>query len=349
MRDATPGAWTSRTMGEAGWLPGKNDAITDVAGIRVGHWTDRRAATGCTVVLCEEAQFVAVDARGGAPGTRETDVLAGANLVRKAHAIVLSGGSAFGLAASDGVMTWLRERGVGFETAAGKVPIVSGAVVYDLGLGRGDRVHPGEREGYQAAARARRGRVAEGSVGAGTGATVAKLLGPELRLKGGVGTASLVGPRDIVVGALAVTNALGSVFDPETGDLLAGARGDAPGEMLGLPEVLVRREPPTAEISENTTLVVVATNANLTHERLVRLAYQAHDGMARAIQPVHTLADGDVAFAIGMGATREPHPDDALVAGVLAVHAVERAIVKSVRQARGLAGVPSAEEWRVAR
>lgn len=332
-------------MSHRDWEAGKLDAITDVAGIRVGHWTGRRAATGCTVVLCEESMFVAVDARGGAPGTRETDVLATANLVRKAHAIVLAGGSAFGLAAATGVMRFLREHDVGFESTAGKVPIVSGAVIFDLGAGKGDRVFPGEEDGYAAALRARRGRVLEGSVGAGAGATVAKMLGNERRIKGGVGTASLVGPRGIVVGALAVTNAVGSIFDPTEGRLLAGPRGDEPGTFVPLPEALHLRRAKLDALSENTTLVVVATNAALPHEQLQRIAYQAHDGMARAIVPAHTLADGDVAFAIAMGQL-DPQPDDALTAGLMTVPAVERAVVRSVERAKGIAGAPSAAEWR---
>lgn len=334
-------------MGNRDWEPGPNDAITDVAGIRVGHWTDRRAATGCTVVLCEASTFVAVDARGGAPGTRETDVLATPNIVRKAHAILLAGGSAFGLAAASGVMRYLRERDIGFETTAGKVPIVSGAVIFDLGLGKGDRVFPGEAEGYDAAAHARRGRVAEGSVGAGTGATVAKLLGNEHRIKGGVGTSSVIGPRGIIVGALAVTNAVGSIFDPTDGHLVAGPRDDEPGTFVPLPEALHRRRAKLDALSENTTLVVVATNAALPHEQLQRIAYQAHDGMARAIVPAHTLGDGDVAFAVAMGQL-EPQPDDALTVGLMTVRAVERAIVRSVEHAKGAGGVPSAGEWRTA-
>ncbi|MGE0570569.1 MAG: P1 family peptidase [Dehalococcoidia bacterium] len=329
------------TRDASGWATGPRDAITDIPGIRVGHWTDRRRATGCTAILCETATAAAVDARGGAPGTRETDVLGPANVVRRCHAIVLAGGSAFGLAAATGVMRLLAERGVGFETTAGVVPIVSSAIIFDLGVGD-PRAFPTDEDGYFAAARARGGQVTQGSVGAGAGASVAKLLGAEGRWKGGVGTASVSGPRGIVVGAIAVTNAVGNIVDPDSGFLVAGPRID--GRMILLSEVLERRaaemETLVANPAENTTLVVVATNATLAHHELQRVAYQAHDGLARTIVPCHTLADGDVSFAVATGAVL-PEPGDALVAGILAVRAVERAVLKSVLLARPLAGVPA--------
>lgn len=329
------------------WQPGRWNAITDVPGIRVGHWTDRRGATGCTVIRCEAALSAAVDARGGAPGTRETDVLAGPNLVRTAHAICLSGGSAFGLAAATGVVRRLEEEAIGFDTAAGRVPIVPAAVIFDLAIGRAG-ARPGDEEGYVATARSRKGRVAEGSVGAGTGATVAKLLGNEGRLKGGVGTASIVGPRGIIVGALVVCNAVGNILDPGSGRLIAGPL--AGGRVLGLAEVLARRgeavDALVAPAAENTTLVVVATNAALPHDRLQRLAYQAHDGLARVINPCHTSGDGDVSFALSMGGV-ETQADDGLVAGILVVEAVARATMRSVLLAESLAGVPAASEFTV--
>lgn len=325
---------------EPGWQAGPRDAITDVKGIRVGHWTDRRGATGCTVIRCETATAAAVDARGGAPGTRETDVLAGANLVRTCHGIVFAGGSAFGLAAATGVMRWFREQGVGFGTKMAKVPIVPAAVIYDLGAGS-ETAFPGEDAGYAAASRATGGRVAEGSVGAGTGATVAKLLGTDGRIKGGLGTSSLVGPHGIVVGAIAVTNAVGSIHDPDSGALIAGPR-DADGRMAALPEVLARRTAQMDALLEptNTTLVAVATNATLEHHLLQRIAYQAHDGMARVIVPVHTFADGDIAFAISTGSL-EVREADTLTVGAMAARAVEVAIVRSVRRAKSLAGIPA--------
>jgi len=322
--------------------PGSRDAITDVPGIRVGHWTDRRGGTGCTVILCEDSVAGAVDARGGAPGTRETDVLAGPNLVRKAHAVVFCGGSAFGLAATDGVMRYLSERGIGFPTTARNVPIVSGAVLYDLPTGR-HGAYPTADAGYRAASRAGGGRVDQGSVGAGTGATVGKLLGHEWATKGGIGTASVVGPRGIVVGAIAANNASGNVVDPGSGDIVAGVRQEG-GGYVSLAETITRRTEQLDLQLQTTVLVCVATNASLDHHQLQRVAIQAHDGIARTVTPAHTFGDGDIAFAIAMGRL-EVQPYDALTVGVLAVQAVETALLRSVCLATGLHGVPSAAEW----
>ncbi len=346
------------------WRPGPRNAITDIPGIRVGHYTDRRAATGCTVILCPGAAAAAVDTRGGAPGTRETDVLGLANLVRTCHAVVFAGGSAFGLAAADGVMRWCAEHDIGVPTTKRKVPIVSAAVIYDLALGD-PLAFPGPQEGYLAAVRARRGAVAEGSVGAGTGATVAKLLGPERALKGGVGTASLAAPGGLMVGALAVVNAVGSIFDPATGECRAGPRGDEPGELLSPPAALERRTaamdallapagasagaeagPPAGSL-EHTTLVCIATNARLEPHELQRLAIHAHDGFARCVVPAHTRGDGDIAFALSTG-DLPARPDDLLQLGALTAAAVETAVLRAVELARGTKTVPSAAEWRAA-
>lgn len=325
------------------WQPGPRNAITDVAGIRVGHDTDRRGATGCTVILCESAVAAAVDTRGGAPGTRETDVLGLANLVRTCHAVVFTGGSAFGLAAADGVMRFLGERGVGFSTVHRPVPIVTAAVLYDLSVGD-PLAHPDAEAGYRAASKAKGGAVAEGTVGAGTGATAAKLLGPEHCLKGGVGTASVMGPNGIVAGALVVTNPVGSVSDPDSGRLVAGPRGDA-GTFVPLPEALVRRtEAMEAVAGTNTTLICVATNATLEPHQLQRVCTAEHDGFARAVSPAHTSGDGDTAFALSMGSLAIK-PYEALTVGALAARAVEVALLRSVRLAKGLKGVPSAAEW----
>ena len=328
----------------AGWEPGKNDSIADVDGIRVGHWTDRRGGTGCTVVLCETSAYAAVDARGGAPGTRETETLNTANVARTCHAILLTGGSAFGLAAADGVMEWLAERDVGFPTTLRKVPIVPGAVLFDLGLGS-PTAAPGPEAGYLAAKRAKGGRVTEGSVGAGTGATLAKLLGPERCLKGGIGTASLRGPKGIVVGAIVATNPVGMVMDPGTGKVVAAPRGDIPGRFVPLEKATRGRTAAMDQLLQNTTLVCVATNADLAHHQVQRVAYQAHDGIARTILPAHTFGDGDIAFAVAMG-TLAVEAHDAFTVGLMAVLAVERAILRSVAAATGLHGVPSAAEWR---
>jgi L-aminopeptidase/D-esterase-like protein len=324
-----------------GWRTGPRDAITDVPGVHVGHWTDRRGGTGCTVVRCEKALVAAADTRGGAPGTQEIDLLGPAMLAQNCHAVLLTGGSAFGLAAAAGVVRWLSEHGFGFPTRLRKVPVVPAAVLFDLGLGRAD-AFPDQHAGYLAAGRATRGRVAQGSVGAGTGATVAKLLGDQRHLKGGVGTASVAGPRGLLVGAIAACNALGHIYDPESGELVAGPR-DEGGRMVGLARATGERQPANP-FMENTTLVCVATNAALEHRQLQRLAFQAHDGLARVVVPAHTFADGDVAFAISMGPV-EPHPDDATTLGAMTVRAVERALLNAVRLATGLHGVPSAREW----
>ena len=327
--------------------PGRRDAITDVRGVRVGHWTSRRKATGCTVILCEGCTAAAADVRGGAPATRETDALAGGNAVGRCHAVALAGGSAFGLASASGVARWLAARGVGVETTGGPVPIVVGAAIYDLHTGQ--RAFPGAEEGERAASRATGGAVAQGSVGAGAGATVAKLLGLERGLKGGVGTASLAGPRGLTVGALAVTNALGAVFDPQTGAMLAGPRGERRGEMRTPEEAVCERSAEAGEaavgIRENTTLVCIATNAAIKHAGVQRLAVHGHDGLARAIVPAHTLGDGDTVIALTTGEVAAEREDLAAL-GLMAMLTVERAVVRSVEQADGLAGTPSAREWR---
>lgn len=324
------------------WRTGPRNAITDVPGIRVGHYTDRKGITGCTVVLCDGARFAAADVRGGAPGTRETHVLDAANVVRTCHAVLFSGGSAFGLAAASGVMRWCEEHEIGFPTTQRRVPIVTGAVLYDLGVGDA-RAFPGDDAGYLAASRAKRGSVAEGSVGAGTGATVAKLLGPDRGLKGGIGTASVVGPGGLVVGALVATNAAGSVFDRATGALVAGPR-NPDGTMAGLPESLEQRQAAMEALLENTTLICVATNAKLEHHQVQRLAIQAHDGFARVVSPAHSFSDGDVAFALSIGDV-DLGADTPMLAGILVSRAVEQALLRSVRLARGVRGVPSAGEF----
>ena len=331
----------------ATWQAGPRNAITDVPGIRVGHYTDKRGITGCTVILCETSVAGAVDTRGGAPGTRETDVLGLSNLVRRCHAVVLTGGSAFGLAAADGVMRWLAEKGAGYETVHRNVPIVSAAVLYDLGLGN-PKAAPTAEDGYRAASRAKGGAAGEGSVGAGTGATAAKLLGPEHTVKAGLGTASLIGPDGIVVGAIVATNAVGSVVDPDTGKVVAGPRAPR-GRFMSLPDALARRtEAMKLAPGEHTTLICVATNAKLEPHQLQRICTHAHDGFARTVVPAHTLADGDTAFAISMG-TVEVAPQHALTIGILAARAVEVAVLRSVTLAAGLGGMPSASEWRATR
>jgi L-aminopeptidase/D-esterase-like protein len=324
----------------------QSGSITDVSGIRVGHWTDRRAATGCTVVLCPpEGAVGGIDVRGGAPGTRETDLLRPGTLVERVHAIVLAGGSAYGLDAASGVMRYLEEQGVGVEYGGTRVPIVPAAILFDLGVGRGD-VRPTADSGHRAARAAKAGSIEEGSAGAATGATVAGAAGRELMLKGGVGTASERGPDGIIVGAIAAVNAAGDIIDPESGRRIAGPRGDKPGRMLDGWKIIASGKTPEHEHGANTTLAVVATNAVLSVGQANRLASVAHDGFARAIRPSHTMVDGDIVFALATGDLGLASPAHVRAIEALAVRAVERAIVRGVTEATGLAGVPSVGEWR---
>lgn len=288
--------------------------ITRVAGIRVGHWTDPRARTGCTVVLCPPETTGSGEVRGGAPGTRETDLLRPGMLVRHVDAVLLTGGSAFGLAAADGVSRWLEERGVGFDTGVARVPIVPAAVLFDLAVGDGG-VRPGPQAGY-AACRAAGQDVPEGPVGAGAGATVAKLHGPQRAVPGGVGTASVAGDG-VVVGALAAVNAYGEIVDDD-GEVLAGAGPDGPAAGTPAPW-------PGAP---NTTIAVVATDARLSKERAHLLAVAAHDGLARAVRPAHTMWDGDTIFTLATGRTEVDQP----VVERMAEEAVARAIRRAVHR-----------------
>jgi len=316
-----------------------HNAITDVEGIEVGHWTDLEAATGCTVILCRRGAVGGVDVRGSAPGTRETDLMRPMNLVQQAHAVLLTGGSAYGLDAAGGGMRWLEERGIGFNVGVSVVPLVASAVLFDLTIGRPD-VRPGSDAGYAACQSAKDGPVTEGCVGAGTGATVGKLLGPTFATKSGLGTAARRVGGEVTVGALVAVNALGDVVDPRTGEVIAGPRdpegpgfvntmerlhGDLSQTMLGFPS--------------NTTLAVVATDATLTKEGANKMAQMAHDGLAHVIRPVHTMLDGDTIFALATG--RREIPVDVSVVGAVAASVLAEAIVRAVRQATSLVGVPA--------
>ena len=316
-----------------------HNVITDVPGIKVGHYTDREAATGCTVILCEEGAIAGVDVRGAAPGTRETDPLRPMSLVGKAHAILLSGGSAFGLDAAGGVMRYLEERGHGFDTGAAKVPIVPAAILFDLRIGKAD-VRPGPEEGYKACLAASGGPVAEGCVGAGTGATVGKILGPERMTKSGLGTAcQKLGP--ITVGAIVAVNAFGDVIDPQTGETIAGPREVEKGGFIDTINVMKQAGEPISTAFTNTTIGVVATDASLDKEGANKVAQMAHDGMARAIRPAHTMLDGDVIFAL---ATGKREPGDVTSVGAVAAEVLAEAIVRAVQQADSLGGIPAVRD-----
>jgi L-aminopeptidase/D-esterase-like protein len=319
----------------------ENDTITAIGGLLAGHWTDAEAATGCTVVLCPQGAVASADVRGGAPGTRETELLRPGTLVERVHAVLLTGGSAFGLDAAAGVMRWLEERGHGFPVPTGVVPLVAGAVLFDLTLGRSD-VRPDAAAGYAACEAASAAAPAEGSVGAGTGATVAKALGPDRALKGGVGSACETSEQGLRVAALVAVNCFGEVVDPDDGRVIAGPRGED-GRFVDTLAVLRSRPPLSPFASEpNSTIGVVATDAALSKSDCYRLAAMAHTGLARAVRPVHTPVDGDTIFALATGGAG---PADVLQLGALAARAVERAVLRAVRRATGLAGVPSASEW----
>jgi L-aminopeptidase/D-esterase-like protein len=317
-----------------------HDAITDVAGIDVGHFTDAEALTGCTVVLCRAGAIAGVAVRGAAPGTRETDLCRPGTLIERVHAVVLCGGSAFGLEAASGVARALADQGVGYDARGITVPIVPAAVVFDLALGA--VAWPDVEAGRSATLAASAEPPAQGSVGAGTGATVGKILGMEQATKAGVGTAS-VDAGFAVVGAIAVVNAGGDVVDPASGAIVAGTRAPGGGGFADS-VALVRRgfDPPPPV--EQTTLAVVATDAPLTVEQSNHLASVAHDGLARTIRPVHTMHDGDTIFAMAAGAGDAPRlgPIDVTRLAVFAIDAVERAVLAAVRTATPAGGLPAA-------
>lgn len=319
------------------------NAITDVPGIKVGHYTNEEAATGCTVILCEKGAVAGVDVRGSAPGTRETDLLRPMNLVERVHAILLSGGSAFGLDAAGGVMHYLEEQGIGYETLAAKVPIVPAAILFDLDIGS-SKIRPGVEAGYKACLAATEKKIAEGCVGAGTGATVGKFLGVERAIKSGLGTASCKIGNDLTVAALVVVNAIGDIIDPKTGNVLAGPRNKKNNGFLSTVELLTGGVYSYRKslIPTNTTLGVVATNACLNKEQVNKLAQMAHDGLARAINPSHTMYDGDTIFALSLG----DKVGDLTTLGAAAAEVVASAIVRAVQHAETLAGIPAIKDVR---
>jgi L-aminopeptidase/D-esterase-like protein len=324
--------------------PGRG-GITAVPGIEVGHHTLDGRPTGCTVVLALDGAVAGVDVRGGAPATRETDLLRPENLVDRVHAVVLAGGSAFGLDAASGVMHSLAEREVGFAVSTGVVPIVVGAALFDLGVGDDPRIRPDAACGRLAVAAASAGEVAEGNVGAGAGATVGKLWGIERAMKSGLGTSALALPSGLIVGALAAVNAMGDVIDPATGEVVAGVREGS--SLLDARKLLRegRRRPPPGAARvmerEHTTLVVVATNATLTKSEATKVAQMASVGFARVLYPAHSPFDGDAVFVLATG--KLAGPSDVLEIGALAADAVAEAILRGARAADPLPGLPSAK------
>jgi L-aminopeptidase/D-esterase-like protein len=307
--------------------------LTAVAGLEVGHFTDRRRPTGCTVVIARDGAVAGVDVRGAAPGTRETDLLAPTNLVERVHAVMLSGGSAWGLDAASGAMRWLERHGIGLEVGPGRVPIVPAAVLFDLYLGDAS-IRPDAQAGETACDNARSQPPQEGNVGAGTGAIVGKIFGLEQAMKGGIGTAS-VRVGGITVGALVACNALGDVVDPATGRVIAGAREPGRLALLDTRRALLAGVPPRRLVpAAHTTIGVIATDAVLTKAQAARLATVGHDGLARAINPAHTMLDGDALFALATGTSGQPA--EMMLLATMAAEAVALATVRAVRSARGI-------------
>lgn len=316
--------------------------LTDVPGIKVGHFTLTERPTGCTVILAEAGAVAGVDVRGSAPGTIETDLLNPLNLVQQVQAVFLSGGSAFGLDVATGVRKYLYERKIGFDTRAAKVPIVPGAILYDLNIGGHPEIWPTAECGYRAALAATDGPVAEGNVGAGAGATVGK-SGSGGAMKGGLGTASIVMGDGLIVAAIVAVNAVGDVIDPATGQVVAGVRS-ADGRGFADARKLLRTGPPKPTvIGQNTTIGAVATNARLTKTQATKVAQMAHDGLARALYPAHTMGDGDTIFALSATNAQSREYDVSRI-GALGADVMAEAIVRAVRAATSIPGYPAARD-----
>jgi L-aminopeptidase/D-esterase-like protein len=326
------------------------NAITDVPGIKVGHAHDAEALTGCTVVLSEKGAVGGVDQRGGAPGTRETDPMRPMHLVQKAHAVVLAGGSAFGLESATGVVRYLEEKGIGFDVRVIKVPIVPAAILFDLEIGRSD-VRPDAAMGYQACVNASTERAAEGNAGAGMGATVGKILGMAGAMKSGIGTASIDLGGGAIVGAIVAVNAFGDVVDPASGKILAGVRttkvgpiqfgADEPfADTLNIMKSMAGKTILRFASRSNTVIGVIATNARLSKEEANKVAQMAHDGIARTIRPAHTMLDGDTLFALSSGSKRV----DVNMVGAYGVEVVAQSIVNAVLAATSVNDLPAARD-----
>jgi L-aminopeptidase/D-esterase-like protein len=313
--------------------------ITDVQGIRVGHFTDSRRPTGCTVLIFDKGATAGVDVRGSAPGTRETDLLSPTNTVQQVNAILLTGGSAYGLDAATGVVRYLEEHSSGLHVGSVIVPIVPAAVLYDLGVGD-SKIRPTAESGYQACKAATAGKVVEGNVGAGAGATVGKMFGAKLAMKSGLGTASIrIGETGIVVSAIVAVNAVGDIVDPKTGKIIAGARKpDGSGLLDSMAQLRAGREV-ELPVGANSTIGIVATNVAFEKVQLTKIAQMAQDGFARTIYPTHTLADGDTIFAVATGAIREKANHGAI--GALAADVMAQAVLRAVKNARSWQGLPA--------
>jgi len=317
--------------------------LTDVPGIKVGHFTRTERPTGCTVILTEAGAVAGVDVRGSAPGTIETDLLNPVNLVEQVNAVFLSGGSAFGLDVATGVRQYLFEKKIGYPTRAANVPIVPGAILYDLNIGDKPEIWPTADCGYRASQSASDGPVAEGNVGAGAGATIGKSGGGGGPMKGGMGTASITLADGLVVAALVAVNAVGDVVDPASGKVVAGVRSADGKGLADSRKILRGGRTVDAQPGQNTTIGVVATNARLTKVQAAKVAQMAHDGLARAIYPAHTMGDGDTIFALATGAIAGA---DVSRVGALGAEMIAEAVVRAAREATGIPGYPAARDLR---
>ncbi|MBT3189967.1 MAG: P1 family peptidase [Anaerolineae bacterium] len=323
-----------------------NNSITDVPGIEIGHAQDADTLTGCSVILCRKGAVAGVDQRGGAPGTRETDLLNPVNMVSKIHALLLSGGSAFGLDAATGVMRYLEEQKIGFDVGVAHVPIVPAAVLFDLALGSAD-IRPDAEMGYQAASSASAENTDVGNIGAGMGASVGKVLGMQNAMKAGLGTASIEIGGGVIVGAIVAVNAFGDVISPQTGAILAGARSAQVGPLkigeegdfantLHTMQTLSGRTIMKVATRDNTVIGAVATNAKLTKAEATKVAQMAQDGLARTIRPAHTMLDGDTIFAISTGNKKA----DVSTIGAFAAEVMAQAILRGTEEAKSAGGLP---------
>ncbi len=329
-------------------MPQLKNYLTDINGILVGHAQDETALTGCTVILCPQGAIAGVDQRGGAPGTRETDLLHPMHLVEKVHAILLSGGSAFGLDAATGVMRYLEEHGIGYDTGVVKVPIVPAAVIFDLALGSSN-IRPDAKMGYSACVNSTTSSSEQGNIGAGTGASVGKLLGVENSMKSGLGSATIEMGNGLLVSAMVVVNAFGDVIDPDTNQIIAGTRtmhkgpikigqGDYFADTLLTMKTFAGKTVLNFAGRQNTVIGVVASNAKLNKEETNKVAQMAQDGLARVVKPAHTMMDGDTIFALSTGKKAA----DVNLIGAYAAEVFSMAILRAVKEAKPLAGLPTA-------
>ncbi len=311
--------------------------ILDVKGIKVGQVEDKEALTGCTVIICEEGAACGVDVRGGGPGTRETDLLDPVNMIQKVHAVVLSGGSAFGLESTCGVSEYLEEHGIGFDVGVAKVPIVVGAVLFDLAVGN-PKVRPNKSMGYKACQKASTTQLKQGNFGAGCGATVGKIKGMEYAMKGGIGSSSIVLPNGLVVSAMVAVNAFGDVY--ENGKVIAGTLDNSKTNMLNSYELMKMGISKGGFNIDNTTIGIVVTNGKLDKAQCKKVSQMAHNGYAKSIFPIHTPHDGDTIFTMATGEIET----DVTLLGSLATEVIEKSILNAIKNADTIKGIPSYKE-----